>query len=61
MDLFGLTTYASAGGNLYCLVIVDDFSRYTWVFLLHDKFEVASLFMKFAKKAQMNLIAKSRK
>jgi hypothetical protein len=29
MDLFGPTTYASAGGNLYCLVIVDDFSRYT--------------------------------
>jgi hypothetical protein len=29
MDLFGPTTYASAGANLYCLVIVDDFSRYT--------------------------------
>jgi hypothetical protein len=29
MDLFGPITYASAGGNLYCLVIVDDFSRYT--------------------------------
>jgi hypothetical protein len=25
MDLFGPTTYASAGDNLYCLVIVDDF------------------------------------
>ena len=31
MDLFGPTTYKSIGGNLYCLVIVDDFSRYTWV------------------------------
>jgi hypothetical protein len=37
MDVFGLTTYASVGGNLYCLVIVDDFSRYTWIFFLHDK------------------------
>jgi len=52
MDLFGPTTYASIGGNLYCLVIVDDFSRYTWVFFLQDKSEVTSIFKKFAKKAQ---------
>jgi hypothetical protein len=29
MDLFGPTTYKSIGGHLYCLVIVDDYSRYT--------------------------------
>jgi transposase InsO family protein len=52
MYLFGPTTYKSLGGNLYCLVIVDDYSRYTWVFFLHDKSEVASCFKKFAKKAQ---------
>ena len=34
------------------ILIVDDFSRYTWVFFLHDKSEVASIFKKFAKKAQ---------
>ena len=28
MDLFGPTTYKNLGGNLYCLVIVDDYSRY---------------------------------
>jgi hypothetical protein len=61
MDLFGPTTYASAGGNLYCLVIVDDFSRYTWVFFLHDKSEVASLFKKFAKKAQNEFDCKIKK
>jgi hypothetical protein len=61
VDLFGPTTYASAGGNLYCLVIIDNFSRYTWVFFLHDKSDVASIFKKFAKKAQMNLIARSRR
>jgi hypothetical protein len=32
MDIFGPTTYDSAGGNLYCLVIVNDYSKYTWVF-----------------------------
>jgi len=29
MDLFGPTTYKSLGDNLYCLVIVDDYSRHT--------------------------------
>jgi transposase InsO family protein len=29
MDLFGPTRYASVGGNLYYLVIIDDYSRYT--------------------------------
>jgi hypothetical protein len=29
IDLFGPTTYRSIGGNTYCLVIVDDYSRYT--------------------------------
>ena len=32
MHLFGPTTYKSLGGNLYCLVIVDDYSRYAWTF-----------------------------
>jgi len=52
MDLFGPTTYASLGGNKYCLVIVDDYSRYTWTFFLQDKTKVASIFKKFAKNAQ---------
>jgi transposase InsO family protein len=52
MDLFGPKTYVSIGGNLYCLVVVDYFSRYTWVFFLHDKTEVANTFKKFTKKGQ---------
>ena len=27
MDLFGPTTYRSIGGNCYCLVVVDDYSK----------------------------------
>ena len=52
MDLFGPTTYKSIGGNLYCLVIVDDFSRYTWVMFLGDKGETPELFKIFARRAQ---------
>jgi transposase InsO family protein len=61
MDLFRPTTYASVGGNLYCLVIVDDYSRYTWVFFLQEKSEVASIFKKFAKKAQNEFECKIKK
>jgi hypothetical protein len=31
MDLFGPVAYLSIGGSKYGLVIVDDFSRFTWV------------------------------
>jgi transposase InsO family protein len=61
MDLFGPMTYASVGGNLYCLIVVDDYSRYTWVFFLKDKTEVASTFKKFAKKAQNEFEVKIKK
>src|SRR3954468_12707515 len=52
MDLFGPQNYASLGGNKYGLVIVDDFSRYTWVFFLDDKSKVVDIFKTFAKRAQ---------
>jgi hypothetical protein len=32
MDLFDPITYIIIGGNKYDLVIVDDYSRFTWVF-----------------------------
>jgi hypothetical protein len=51
MDLLGPTTYKSLGGNHYCLVIVDDFSRYTWTFFLEDKGKTFEIFKKFATRA----------
>jgi hypothetical protein len=36
MDLFGPVAYLSIGGSKYGLVIVDDYSRFTWVFFLQD-------------------------
>jgi hypothetical protein len=61
MDLFRPATYKSLGGNLYCLVIVDDYSRYTWTFFLHDKSKVADCFKKFAKRAQNEFEVKIKK
>jgi hypothetical protein len=34
MDLFGPIAHISIGGSKYCLVIKDDYSRFTWVFFL---------------------------
>jgi len=53
MYLFGPQNYASLGGNKYGLVIVDDFSRYTWVLFLDDKSKVVDIFTSFAKRAQI--------
>jgi hypothetical protein len=32
MNLFGPIAYISIGGSKYCLIIVDDYSHFTWVF-----------------------------
>jgi hypothetical protein len=39
MDLEGPARVRSAGGKWYVLVVVDDYSRYAWVFFLEDKGE----------------------
>jgi hypothetical protein len=36
MDRFGPIAYISIGGSKYCLVIVDDYSGFTWVFFLQE-------------------------
>jgi transposase InsO family protein len=52
MDLFGPIAYISIGGNKYGLVIVDDYTRFTWVFFLHDKSETQGVLKKFLRRAQ---------
>jgi transposase InsO family protein len=52
MDLFGPTTYTRIGGNKYGFVIVDDFTRYTWVAFLVDKSDVFVKFKTFIKRVQ---------
>jgi hypothetical protein len=49
MDLYGPTQYTSISGNKYGFVIVDDYTRYTWVFFLVDKSDVFVAFKSFIK------------
>jgi hypothetical protein len=45
----------SIGGNSYCLIIVDDYSRLTWVYFLKDKSNVFETFKSFAILAQKSI------
>jgi transposase InsO family protein len=40
MDIVGPSWVCSTGGKCYVLVIVDDYSRYSWIFFLESKDEV---------------------
>ncbi|GJV61729.1 retrovirus-related pol polyprotein from transposon TNT 1-94 [Tanacetum coccineum] len=55
MDLFGPSAIRSYRGNRYTLVIVDDYSRYTWTRFLKDKIESFDQFEIFSKKIQNQL------
>jgi hypothetical protein len=52
MDLFDPITYISIGGSKYCLVIVDDYSHFTWVFFLQEKSQTQETLKRFLRRAQ---------
>ena len=52
MDLFGPVSYLSIRGNKYGLVIVDNYSYFTWVFFLHNKCQVQEKVKIFVRRAQ---------
>nr|GEV03249.1 putative ribonuclease H-like domain-containing protein [Tanacetum cinerariifolium] len=47
MDLFGPTFVKSLNKKSYCLVITDDYSRFTWVFFLATKDETSPILKTF--------------
>ncbi|KAI3770337.1 hypothetical protein L6452_01465 [Arctium lappa] len=55
MDLCGPMRTQSLGGKKYILVIVDDYSRYTWVKFLRSKDETPDILITFLKTTQVNL------
>ncbi|GJW53801.1 integrase, catalytic region, zinc finger, CCHC-type containing protein [Tanacetum coccineum] len=60
MDLCGPMRVQSIYGRKYILVIVDDFSRFTWVKFLRSKDEVLEFLIKFLKMIQVHLNATVR-
>ncbi|GJX71870.1 retrovirus-related pol polyprotein from transposon TNT 1-94 [Tanacetum coccineum] len=55
MDLCGPMCVASVNGKKYILVIVDDYSRFTWVKCLRSKDEALDFIIKFLKMIQVRL------
>nr|GEZ06845.1 hypothetical protein [Tanacetum cinerariifolium] len=55
MDLCGPMRVASINGKRYVLVIVDDYSRYTWVPFLRTKDETPEVIKNFLKKIYVRL------
>nr|GEY60190.1 retrovirus-related Pol polyprotein from transposon TNT 1-94 [Tanacetum cinerariifolium] len=57
MDLYGPMRVASINGKKYILVIVDDYSRYTWTLFLRSKDETPEVLKDFLTMIQRNLQA----
>nr|GEX73865.1 retrovirus-related Pol polyprotein from transposon TNT 1-94 [Tanacetum cinerariifolium] len=57
MDLCGPMRIASINGKKYILVIVDDYSRYTWTLFLSSKDETSEVLKDFLTMIQRNLQA----
>ena len=52
VDLMGPTRTESMGRKMYIMVVVDDFSRYSWVEFLREKSEACEKMEKLYKKLQ---------
>nr|GEY04708.1 hypothetical protein [Tanacetum cinerariifolium] len=60
MDLCGPIRVASINGKRYVLVIVDDYSRYTWTHFLRSKDETPEVLIDFLRHIQRGLQAQVR-
>ncbi|GJS13096.1 retrovirus-related pol polyprotein from transposon TNT 1-94 [Tanacetum coccineum] len=55
MDLCGPMRVQTINGKIYILVIVDDYSRFTWVKFFGSKDETPEIVIKFLKQIQVGL------
>ena len=53
MDLFGSVNVMSLSRKRYALVIVDDFSKYTWVLFLNSKDETPKMIIDHIKRIEL--------
>ncbi|GKB90895.1 putative ribonuclease H-like domain-containing protein, partial [Tanacetum coccineum] len=60
MDLFGPTFMSSLMNKKYCLVVTDDYNRFTWVFFLASKDETSGILKSFITEIE-NIVDKKVK
>jgi hypothetical protein len=51
-DVWGPSSIPTVGGSRYFVIFVDDFSRYTWIYLMKNRSEVLTIYRDFAKMVQ---------
>jgi hypothetical protein len=51
-DVWGPFPVPTVGGSRYFVIFVDDFSRYTWIYLMKNRSEVLTIYRDFAKMVQ---------
>ena len=56
INLMGPARVQSLGGEKYILVVVDDFTKYTWIVLLRDKVEALEKMIHLYKKLQVEKV-----
>jgi hypothetical protein len=47
-DIWGPSPIYSIGGSRYFVVFVDDYSHYSWVFLMRSRDELLNIYRNFA-------------
>ena len=59
-DIWGLAPIPTEGGSRYFVIFMGDVSRYTWIYLLHHRSKLVSIYQTFHKmiEAQFNRIVK---
>ncbi|GJT43980.1 putative ribonuclease H-like domain-containing protein [Tanacetum coccineum] len=55
MDLFGPIIVKSLMKKFYCLVVTDDFSRFSWIFFLSTKDETSGILKTFITETENQL------
>ena len=48
-DIWGPSPTATIGGSKYFVIFVNDFSRYTWIYLMHNRSELAQIYRTFTQ------------
>jgi transposase InsO family protein len=51
-DVWGPSPVPTVTGSRYFVIFIDDFSRYTWIYLMKNRSEVLTIYRDFAKMVQ---------